>query len=46
VGYHRTGVPGTSELIFYFDTLVGLPVTPDGVQNVNVTWAAGGIFQL
>ena len=48
--YMDTGVAGTSPLIVYIDgsggTWTGLPVTPDGVQNVTVSWAAGGIFQL
>lgn len=50
VMFQDTGVPGTSHLIVYIDgsgaTWTGLPVTPDGVQNVVITWAAGGVFQL
>jgi hypothetical protein len=38
-----TGVTSTSDLIAYFDTAAGLPVTPNG-GDITVTWAAGGIF--
>lgn len=38
-----TGTPATSDLIAYFDTATGLPVTPNG-GDITVTWAAGGIF--
>ena len=38
-----TGNASTSDLIAYFDTATGLPVTPNG-GDITVTWAAGGIF--
>jgi len=38
-----TGNAATSDLIAYFDTATGLPVTPNG-GDITVTWAAGGIF--
>lgn len=38
-----TGNSATSDLIAYFDTATGLPVTPNG-GDITVTWAAGGIF--
>lgn len=38
-----TGSGATSDLIAYFDTATGLPVTPNG-GDILVTWAAGGIF--
>lgn len=38
-----TGTASTSDLIAYFDTATGLPVTPNG-GDITVTWAAGGIF--
>lgn len=41
-----TGVESTSRLVAFFDTgVTGLPVTPNG-GDINVTWNAGGIFQL
>lgn len=41
-----TGVAATSRLLCALDTgFVGLPVTPDG-SDIQVTWAAGGIFAL
>ncbi len=40
VVYHDTAVAATSELLLYFDTLTGLPVTPNGT-NVTVTWSTG-----
>lgn len=38
-----TGVGTTSDLIAYFDTGTGLPVTPNG-GDITVTWNASGIF--
>lgn len=38
-----TGVASTSDLIAYFDTGTGLPVTPNG-GDITVTWNASGIF--
>jgi len=39
----ETGTPTAENLICYFDTASGLPVTPNG-GDITVTWAAGGIF--
>lgn len=38
-----TGSAPTSDLIAYFDTGTGLPVTPNG-GDITVTWNASGIF--
>lgn len=38
-----TGNAATSNLIAYFDTGTGLPVTPNG-GDITVTWNASGIF--
>lgn len=38
-----TGTSSTSDLIAYFDTGTGLPVTPNG-GDITVTWNASGIF--
>ncbi|MGD9989300.1 hypothetical protein [Pseudonocardia sp.] len=46
--YVDTGTASTSRLIAYIDTVSGpasLSVTPNG-GDINVTWAAGGIFAL
>lgn len=44
--YSDTGVAATSRLLCGLDTGIdGLPITPDGT-NINVVWAAGGIFSL
>lgn len=46
--YVDTGTATTSNLICYIDTVTGpvaLSVTPNG-GNIDVTWAAGGIFAL
>ena len=42
-----TGTPATSFLIAYFDTVTGLPVTPNG-GNLQVVWDNGSnkIFKL
>lgn len=45
VFYIDTGVAGTSRLVAYLDTNVGLPVTSAG-GAVNFTWNASGIFTL
>lgn len=42
--YKDTGTPTTSDLICYFDTGTGLPLTPNG-GDVNVTFSASGIFK-
>jgi hypothetical protein len=41
--FKDTGTPATSNLIAYFDTGTGLPVTPNG-GDITVTWNASGIF--
>lgn len=41
--YKDTGTPATGNLIAYFDTGTGLPVTPNG-GDITVTWNASGIF--
>lgn len=41
--YKDTGAAATSNLIAYFDTGSGLPVTPNG-GDITVTWNASGIF--
>jgi hypothetical protein len=41
--FKDTGTPSTSNLIAYFDTGTGLPVTPNG-GDITVTWNASGIF--
>jgi hypothetical protein len=38
-----TGTAATSDLIAYFDTGTGLPVTPNG-GDITVTWNASGLF--
>lgn len=45
--YVDTGTPATSFLIAYFDTVTGLPVTPNG-GNIQVVWDNGSnkIFKL
>jgi hypothetical protein len=40
-----TTVATTSDLICYFDTATGLPLTPNG-GDVNVTFNASGIFKI
>jgi hypothetical protein len=44
--YIDTGVEATSRLVAFLDTVTGLPVTPDGVSDIDLRWPAGGIFQL
>jgi hypothetical protein len=41
--YKDSGSAATSDLIAYFDTGTGLPVTPNG-GDITVTWNASGIF--
>jgi hypothetical protein len=43
--FKDTGTPSTSDLICYFDTATGLPLTPNG-GDVNVTFSASGIFKI
>jgi len=45
VFFKNTGTPGTSNLICWFDTGTGLPLTPNG-GDVNVTFNASGIFKI
>ncbi len=40
-----TTVEATSRLVYLLDTATGIPFTPNG-GNIDVTWNAGGIFQL
>lgn len=40
-----TGVAATSDLIAYFDTATGLPLTPNG-GDVNVAFNASGILKV
>lgn len=43
--FKDTGTPSTSNLICWFDTATGLPLTPNG-GDVNVTFNASGIFKV
>lgn len=43
--FKDTGTPSTSDLICWFDTATGLPLTPNG-GDVNVTFNASGIFKI
>lgn len=43
VVYKDTGTPGTSNLIAYWDSATGLPVTPNG-GDIGITWNASGLF--
>lgn len=43
--YKDSGVESTSRLIALFDTVTGIPVTPNG-GSIVVTWNASGIFSL
>jgi hypothetical protein len=43
--FKDTGTPTTSDLICWFDTGTGLPLTPNG-GDVNVTFNASGIFKI
>jgi hypothetical protein len=43
--YKDTGTPSTSNVICWFDTATGLPLTPNG-GDVNVTFNASGIFKV
>ncbi len=40
-----TGNAATSDLIVYFDTATGLPLTPNG-GDVNIAYNASGIFKI
>lgn len=41
----HTGTPSTSNMICYWDTGTGLPLTPNG-GDINVTFNASGIFKI
>lgn len=41
--FKDTGTEGTSDMIGFWDTATGLPLTPNGA-DVTVAWAAGGIL--
>lgn len=45
VFFKDTGVTTTSDLICWFDTATGLPLTPNG-GDVNITFNASGIFKI
>lgn len=45
VFFKHTGTPSNSNLICWFDTATGLPLTPNG-GDVNVTFNASGIFKI
>jgi hypothetical protein len=40
--FRDTGVESTSNLLLYWDTASGLPITPNGA-NVTVVWSSSGI---
>lgn len=40
-----TGTAATSDLMVYWDTATGLPLTPNG-GDVNITFNASGIFKI
>lgn len=43
--YKNTGTETTSPLAVYWDTMTGLPVTPNG-GDITIAWDASGIFSL
>lgn len=43
--FKNTGTDTTCDLIAYWDTATGLPLTPNGA-DVTVVWNASGIFQV
>jgi hypothetical protein len=45
VFFKDTGVEATSNLLWWFDTATGLPLTPNG-GDVNVTFSASGIAKI
>lgn len=45
VFFKDTGVETTSNLLWWFDTATGLPLTPNG-GDVNVTFSASGIVKI
>lgn len=44
--WHDTGNNSNSRLLVWIDEYSGLPVTPDGVNWINVQWPASGIFAI
>jgi hypothetical protein len=44
--WRDTGTPATSELLVWYDTAPGLPVTPDGQNFIVVQWPPAFIFRL
>jgi hypothetical protein len=43
--FKDTGTESTSNLLAFWDTATGLPLTPNGA-NVTVTWHASGIYSV
>jgi len=43
--FKDTGTEGTSDLIAFWDTATGLPLTPNSA-DVTVQWNGSGIFQI
>ena len=43
--YKTTGTETTSPLVVYWDTMTGLPLTPNG-GDITIAWDASGIFSL
>ena len=43
--FKDTGTRGTSTLVAYLDTVVGLPVNPQG-RSISIAWDPLGIFRL
>ena len=43
--FKDTGVEAASDLVAFWDTATGLPLTPNG-GDVTVAWHASGIFQV
>lgn len=43
--FKATGTETTSPLVVYWDTMTGLPLTPNG-GDITITWDASGIFAL
>jgi len=43
--FKDSGVEATSDLVAFWDTATGLPLTPNGA-DVTVVWNASGIFQV
>lgn len=43
--YKDSATETTSSLIVYYDTMTGLPVTPNG-GDITIAWDASGIFAL